>query len=88
MALDQRPLAVQAGGLAMGDADTADFEPGGFGEEVPEGFAGFLDGHPMQVEAAFESDLTLLELAHLAFLHAIAGPVELVFRADVDHELV
>ncbi|MCY1375046.1 hypothetical protein D9M69_624270 [compost metagenome] len=42
----------------------------------------------MQVEAAFERNLPDLELAHLAFLHAIAGPHQLVFRADVDDELI
>ncbi|MNV82334.1 hypothetical protein D3C71_1760600 [compost metagenome] len=42
----------------------------------------------MQVEAAIEADLAEFELAHLAFLHAIGGPVQRVFGADVDDELV
>ncbi|MNP51388.1 hypothetical protein D3C76_1457020 [compost metagenome] len=42
----------------------------------------------MQVEAAVESDLTLLELAHLAFLHAITRPGQLVLGTHIDDELV
>ncbi|MNG91015.1 hypothetical protein D3C79_499220 [compost metagenome] len=42
----------------------------------------------MQVEAALEGDLAELELADLAFLHAIAPPHQFVFGADVDDELI
>lgn len=88
VAFDHRPLAVQTHSLAVGDAHAADFEFGRFGEKRPEGFAGFFYAHAVQVEAAFERDLPDLELAHLAFLHAVTGPHQLVFGADVNHELI
>ena len=88
VAFDHRPLAVQAHGLAVGDAHAADFEFGRFGEKGPESFPGLLYVHAVQVEAAFERDLADLELAHLAFLHPVACPHQLVFGADVDHELI
>ncbi|MNR55503.1 hypothetical protein D3C85_1758870 [compost metagenome] len=72
----------------MGDAHAAHFEAGGLGEEGPEGFPGFFDGHAMQVEAAFKADLAELELAHLAFLDAVTAPVQVVFGADINDKLV
>ncbi|MNE45725.1 hypothetical protein D3C80_1400240 [compost metagenome] len=42
----------------------------------------------MQVETALEGDLPGLELAHLAFLHAVARPVQFVLGTDVDDEQV
>src|SRR5690606_8184180 len=85
--LDQRALAIGTGGLAVGDAHAADLAAGGFGKEFPEGFAGLLDAHAVQVEAALEGDLAGLEAAHLAFLDAVGRPEQLVLGADVDHEL-
>src|SRR3546814_341511 len=57
MALDQRPLAVEPSGLAMGHANAAHFESCRFGDEVPQQLPGFLDAHAMQVETSVEWDL-------------------------------
>ncbi|MCY1426916.1 hypothetical protein D9M71_427450 [compost metagenome] len=88
MALDHRALAVQARGLAVGHPHAAHLQFGGFGDEVPQGFAGLFHRHAVQVEAALEWNLPQLQLAQLAFLRAIAAPHQLVFGAYVDDELV
>src|SRR5690606_41792487 len=64
------------------------FEFAGFGKEIPEQLARFLNAQSMQIKTAFERNLAGLEFAHLAFLHAVASPVELVLGRHVDHELI
>lgn len=88
MAFDHRPFAIQAHRLAVGHAYAAYFEPGGFAQKLPQGFASLFDGHAVQVKAAFKADLPQFELAHLAFLHAIARPAQLIFGSHINHKLV
>ena len=86
--LDQRALAIHASCLAVGDAHRTHIQPGRLGKEFPERVARLLDGHAMQIQAGVEGDLSGLELAHLAFLHAIGGPVQFLFCTHIDDELV
>src|SRR5690606_14050023 len=88
VALDHRLAPVHAYRLAMGDAHAANFQPGGFGEKLPQRIARLFDAHAVQVEAAIEGNLAELELAHLAFLHAVCGPVQGILGTDVDDELI
>ncbi|MNN57318.1 hypothetical protein D3C81_1723020 [compost metagenome] len=88
VALDHWPATVGACRLAVGHAHAAHLEARRLGEKLPEGGARRLHVHAVQVEAALEGDLPGLELAHLAFLHAVAHPVQLVLGADVDDEQV
>ena len=63
-------------GAALAGDDEHQPQPGGMGvqDEADQFGMRLGHGHAVQVDAAFKGDLAELELAQLAFLHAIAAP--------------